>query len=361
MERKCRQDYKQSDLWKYGISGDLPIILVKIRNVNDSYIVKDILKAYEFFRTKNIQIELVILDEEKHSYENYAREEIENDILNSHLAYLKNIRGGIFTLSKGEIDKKDINLLEFVSSIIIDSNKGGIQNSIKEIEEEYIENHKKIGEEPTIPILVEEVNDDIDILKEKDKLKYYNEYGGFSEDGKEYLIKVDKENRLPTVWSHIMANEKFGTVVTESMGGYTWYKNSRLNRITSWLNNPSYDIPSEIIYIKDIDNKKVWSLGLNVMPDNRNYNVIYGFGYSKYLHKSNGIEQELEIFVPKEDSLKVGILRLKNTTPNLKKLKIYYYIKPVIGEDEIKTSNYINLDFDKIAIFYWLKICIMQK
>ena len=347
MERKCRQDYKQSDLWKYGISGDLPIILVKIRNVNDSYIVKDILKAYEFFRTKNIQIELVILDEEKHSYENYAREEIENDILNSHLAYLKNIRGGIFTLSKGEIDKKDINLLEFVSSIIIDSNKGGIQNSIKEIEEEYIENHKKIGEEPTIPILVEEVNDDIDILKEKDKLKYYNEYGGFSEDGKEYLIKVDKENRLPTVWSHIMANEKFGTVVTESMGGYTWYKNSRLNRITSWLNNPSYDIPSEIIYIKDIDNKKVWSLGLNVMPDNRNYNVIYGFGYSKYLHKSNGIEQELEIFVPKEDSLKVGILRLKNTTPNLKKLKIYYYIKPVIGEDEIKTSNYINLDFDK--------------
>ena len=144
-----------------------------------------------------------------------------------------------------------------------------------------------------------------------------------------------------------MANEKFGTVVTESMGGYTWYKNSRLNRITSWLNNPSYDIPSEIIYIKDIDNKKVWSLGLNVMPDNRNYNVIYGFGYSKYLHKSNGIEQELEIFVPKEDSLKVGILRLKNTTPNRKKLKIYYYIKPVIGEDEIKTSNYINLDFDK--------------
>ena len=83
------------------------------------------------------------------------------------------------------------------------------------------------------------------------------------------------------------------------------------------------------------------------MADNKNYNVIYGFGYTKYIHKSNGIEQELEIFVPKEDSIKVGILRLKNMDINRKKLKIFYYIKPVLGEDELKTNGYINLDFDK--------------
>ena len=140
-----------------------------------------------------------------------------------------------------------------------------------------------------------------------------------------------------------MANEKFGTIVTENMGGYSWYKNSRLNRITSWSNNPSYDIPSEIIYIKDDETKKTWSLGLNPMPDNSNYNIIYGFGYCKYIHKSIGVEQELEIFVPKEDGCKIGILNLKNTTPNRKKLKIYYYIKPVIGEDEIKTNSNICL------------------
>ena len=172
------------------------------------------------------------------------------------------------------------------------------------------------------------------------------EYGGFSEDGKEYLIKVNKRERLPTVWSHILANEKFGSVVTENMGGYTWYKNSRLNRVSSWENNPSYDIPSEVIYLKNMENKKAWSLGLNPMPDNNNYNVVYGFGYCKYIHKSDGVEQELEMFVPREDSCKINILTLKNTTPNRKKLKLYYYIKPVLGEDEIKTNQYIKANLD---------------
>ena len=81
--------------------------------------------------------------------------------------------------------------------------------------------------------MTEENNDDIDILANHENLKYYNEYGGFSEDGKEYLMKVNKTNRLPTVWSHIMANEKFGTLVTENMGGYTWFQNFRLNRVSS--------------------------------------------------------------------------------------------------------------------------------
>ena len=347
IERLSKRNYKQSDLWKYGISGDLPIILVKIRDVNDGYVIKEVLKAYEFFRTKNVEAEIVIIDEEKHSYENYVKEEIESSILNNHMGYLKNIKGGIFTLSKGEIDKKDIQLLEFICAISIDSKKGGIKNAIQEKEEQYIEKYKQIGEEANNPILIEDNNTDIDILENKENLKYYNEYGGFSPDGKEYLIKINSKNKLPTVWSHIMANEKFGTIVTENMGGYSWYKNSRLNRVSSWENNPTYDIPTEIIYLKDMETKKTWSLGLNPMPDDKNYNVIYGFGYCKYIHKSDGIEQELDVFVPKEDSCKIGILTLKNTMPNRKKIKLYYYMKPVIGEDELKSNGYINLNFDK--------------
>ncbi len=339
-------EYKQSDLWKYGISGDLPIILVKLQDVNDSYIVKEVLKAYEFFRSKNVETEIVILDEEKHSYENYVREEIENQILNKHMAYLKNTRAGIFLLSKNEIDKKDISLLELVAEVIIDSKKGGLENNIRELEEEYLEKTESFNEKENNIIYEEEKDEDIDILKNNEKLKYYNEYGGFSEDGKEYLIRVSKENRLPTVWSNILANEKFGTVITENNGGYSWYKNSRLNRVSAWNNSPVLDIPSEIIYIKN-EEGKTWSLGLNPMPDNRNYNIIYGFGYSKYIHKSSGVEQELEVFVPSEDACKISILNLKNTTPNRKKFKLYYYIKPVIGEDEIKTSKYIETKLDK--------------
>ena len=347
LDKLPKRKYAQSELWKYGISGDLPIILVKIKNINEAYVVKEVLKAYEFIRTKNFEVELVIIDEEKHSYENYVREEIEGLILNSQMAYLKNIRGGIFELSKNEISKEDLELLEFVAKVIIDSSKGGLENALKDLEEEYLEKYKSVGNE-TENILIETENiDNIDILQNTEKLKYYNEYGAFSEDGKEYLIKANRENRLPTVWSHIMANEKFGTLVTENMGGYTWYKNCRLNRLTSWENQPNYDIPSEIIYLKDLETKRAWSLGLNPMPDDKNYNVVYGFGYTKYIHKSDEIEQELEMFVPKEDSIKIGILKLKNMSLSRKKLKILYYMKPVLGEDELKTDGYINLNYDK--------------
>lgn len=169
----------------------------------------------------------------------------------------------------------------------------------------------------------------------------------FLGDGKEYLIKVSKDNRLPSVWSHVIANPKFGTLVTESMGGYTWSKNCRLNKITAWSNNNILDIPSEAIFLEDLENNKKWSIGLNPMPDNQEYYITYGFGYAKYLHSSNSIIQNLTVFVPKDDSVKVNILNLKNTLPRKKKIKLVYYIKPVLEEDEIKSDGYIDVEFNQ--------------
>ena len=339
----------QSDLWKYGISGDFPIILVTITDVNDIYVVRQILKAYEFFRVKNIQTEIVILNEENYSYDNYVKEEIERAIADRGILYMKNVKGGIFVLNEGEIDAKDIETIKFVAKLNIDSHEGKLENSINDMEEEYLEELKNIGENLVKRTVEaeEKQNDDINILENLNNLKYYNEYGAFSEDGKEYWITFNKNNRVPTVWSNILANEKFGTIVTEGLGGYTWYKNSRLNRISSWENYPSLDIPSEVIYLKEPEEGKVWSLGGNPKPDEKNYNVKYGFGYANYIHKSEKIIQEFTIFVPREEACKVGILTLKNTAPVKKKLELIYYIKPVLGEDEIKSNNYIYVEYEK--------------
>jgi len=343
------QNYMQSDLWKYGISGDYPIILVTITDVNDIYVLKQILKAYEFFRVKNIQTEIVILNEEKYSYDNYVKEEIERVIADSGIAYMKNVRGGIFVLNEGELEQKDVETIKFVAKLNIDCHEGKLENAINDMEEEFLEQLKNIGEnlEEKVLDIEQNQNDDINILENTENLKYYNEYGAFSADGKEYLICFNKNNRVPTVWSNILANENFGTIVTENLGGYSWYKNSRLNRVSSWENTPSLDIPSEIIYLKEPEEGKVWSLGANPIPDEKNYNVIYGFGYSKYIHKSEKIIQEFTVFVPKEDTCKVGILTLKNTAPVKKKIELIYYIKPVLAEDEIKSNNYINVEYEK--------------
>ena len=346
MKSIIKEKYKQNELWKYGISGDLPIILVTIKDVNDIYVLEQALKAYEFFKSKNIETEIVIIDEENHDYVYFLKDEIETCILNNQMAYLKNIKGGIFKITKDEISKVDINLLKFVSSINVDSDSGTIENGIQDLEREYLEDYDNSWEDKVVYNFEDENKQNIDILENIQDLKFYNEYGAFSKDGKEYLIRINKESKLPTVWSHILTNEKIGTIVTENMGGYTWNKNSRLKRITAWCNYPNLDIPSEIIYLKDLKNGNTWSLGANPMPDNNNYNIIYGFGYAKFIHYNSGIIQEDTIFIPKNDPVKTNIIKLKNTTPNKKKLKIIYYTKCVLGEDETKSDGFINLNYE---------------
>lgn len=343
-----KKEYKQSEFWKYGISGDLPILLVQIKSANDVYVVKEMLKAHEYLRVKGIKTDLVILDYEKNIYEQYVKEQIIQEILNMQIGYMQNISGGIFLLNSNEIQDED--LFKVKSSIIIQASKGNVEDIIKDMEEEYKENTRNIGVEKTtikaIPEF-EKIRPNIDFTK----LKYYNDYGGFTEDGREYVIRISKSSNVPAPWSNVLANKNFGTVATSNMGGFTWSKNSRLNRISSWINRPENDIPSEIIYLKDLDYGKIWSLNASPAPDDEDYYITHGFGYTKYYHASLGIIQEAEVFVPAQDKIKVNILTFKNVTPEKRKLKLVYYIKPVLGEDETKTDGYIDLSFKDNTIY----------
>ncbi|MBR3721049.1 MAG: hypothetical protein IKN09_04870 [Clostridia bacterium] len=272
--------YPVSELWKYGISGDLPIIFVKIKNINDIDVINELVKAYEYFKTKNFELDLVILNEEKEKYDSYVKEGILNTILNKGLSHMLNIRGGIYVLNN--IKEDDINLISIYSTILIDAKNGNLNLILKDIEDSIVKpNFSDLKETKEI---IEEGKKENQIVK--NDLLYYNDYGGFSSNGKEYLIRVNKDEIVPMPWSHIVANKNFGSLLTESMSGYTWYQNCRLNRMTAWSNNPIQDIPSEVIYLKDDETKRAWSLGLNPMPDNNDYYITYGFGYGKYQHEA---------------------------------------------------------------------------
>ena len=333
-----------TELWKYGISGDLPILLVKIKDVTDVDVIKDALKAYEYFQVKNINIDLIIMNEEKKTYDNYVAEEIQNAIWDRGLAYKQNIPGGIFVLNN--IEKESKRIIEYRANLLINSHLGSIERQLKDLEEEYIENRKEMADEIETSKYIE--TEKIRESLSAKELKYYNEYGGFSNDGKEYIIRINKDEKLPTVWSHILANPNFGTVTTENMGGYTWYGNSKLNRITGWANEQVTDIPSEIIYLKEKETQKTWSLGANPMPDDNDYYITYGFGYAKYEHNCCGLIQKLDMFIPKEDKCKIQLLHLENTQTKKKEIKLVYYIKPVLGEDEIKTRGLLKLKYHEL-------------
>ena len=328
-----------SRLWQYGISGDLPILLLKIKEKDEIETLEETLKAYNYFRVKNILVDLIIINQEKYSYDGNLREEIYNSISNENLSYLQNIKGGIFVLEN--LSQDEINFFEYRANLTLNASYGNIYRYLKELEDEYLDSIKDIPFEET-PRMVETIPAKREKLTE---LKYLNDYGGFSQDGKEYTIRVNKDEKLPTVWSHILTNKQFGTLVTEGMGGYTWYKNSRLNRLTAWSNLPVQDVPSEIIYLQNEESKKVWSMGLNPCPDDNDYYITYGLGYAKYRHQSDEISQNLEMYIPMEDNIKVQTLKLENNGLKKKKLKLVYYIKPVLEEDELKSNGYCTLEF----------------
>ena len=138
---KNKTQYFVEDLWKYGISGDLPILLVKIKDVSDAYVIKEILKAYEYFKVKNIKIDLVILNGEENVYERYVKEAIETEILNRHLMYQVNLKGGIFILNENEIEDK--NLLEFRADLILDAHMRKYKNTYKRLRRRIFRNSSK--------------------------------------------------------------------------------------------------------------------------------------------------------------------------------------------------------------------------
>ena len=343
-----KKEYKQQELWKYGVSGDLPILLVKVKDNNDISLIKECLKAYEYFRIKNVYIDFIIINEEENTYEQYVKEAVEEEILNRNLAYLKNCYGGIFVLNKNEIEEEG--LFEFVSNLWIKSEQGDLDTNLKDKEDEYLESIKNIGFDKSQEKMLPQLTENLPKI-DMENLEYYNEYGGFTKDGLEYKMKVNKNHVLPTTWSHVLANKNFGTILTQNMGGYTWSKNSRLNRLTAWSNNSLFDTPSEIIYLKDKKYGISWSLGKNPKPDDEDYYITYGFGYANYYHYSLGIEQKLDVFIPRNDNIKVNLLKLKNTTSEKRKLKLVYYLKPVLGEDEIKTNGFIDMKFNKNIIY----------
>ena len=164
---------------------------------------------------------------------------------------------------------------------------------------------------------------------------YNNGYGGFSEDGKEYILK---DIITPTPWSHILTNGRIGTIITNGGGGSTWYINSRENKLTSWSNDTITDKASEIIYLEDEKNK--WSV-MPIEKNNNEYEIVYGFGYAKYILKNEEYDQETTVFVCNTTDEKVSLIKLKDITKNQKNIKINYLAEMVLGVDIEYTRKHI--------------------
>lgn len=316
-------------LWAKSISGDNPILLVTIESMKGIENLKKIIKAHEYWSFRGIQIDLVILNKDENAYYQPIYESIWEEVYDKRSSQMGNAKG-IYIINENNLSEEDVIALYKFATVIIKAEEEFKEGNLIQYDIPYKE-----------------------FSKEKEKyeakrlnldLKYFNEYGGFTQDGKEYKIRLSKGINTPVPWINVIANEHFGFIVTEQGGGFTWAKNSRENKLTPWYNDPIMSHLGEIVYITDEDTGEVFTITPKPIRDENDYIITHGYGYTEFFHNSNGIEQNLTLFVPNDENIKINLINLKNETNKLRNLSLYYYVRPVLGVTDDETENLLEVD-----------------
>ncbi len=316
----------QEGLWAYGISGDNPIVLVTIKTMEGIDVLKEMLKAHEYWFFKGLRVDLIVLNGDESSYYQPLLERI-NEVIYEYRGNVVETPGGIYICSKNNMAYEDVALFYKWANLIIDCEEGFEK---EEKVKENIPNKKFTSGSKNYPTTELEL-----------ELEKFNGYGGYSQDGKEYIIKLTEEVNTPLPWINVIGNKKFGFIVSEQGTGFSWSYNSRENKLTPWFNDPISDISEEIIYIRDDDTGEVWAITPWPVRNEEAYVISHGFGYTHFYHNSKGFEQKLTMFVPKDDNIKINLLKFKNISGFERKLTIFYYVRPVLGVTDEETEMFI--------------------
>lgn len=331
----------QSGLWPYGISGDLPIALVSISEMRDLTLVRQMLQAHTYWHHHGLKADLVILNEESSAYEQPLHEQL-HQMIQAHSTYTGiDVPGGVFLRVADQIPEADLNLLLAVARVSLVAARGSVAQQLgtprEDVEYPPLKEMKQISRDPSprlshIP------------------LSHTNGLGGFTRDGREYVIYLGPERLTPAPWSNVISNENFGTLVTESGSGFSWYGNSQRNRLTPWSNDPVSDQASEAIYIRDEESGEFWTPTPSPIRERNPYRVRHAPGYSVCEHNSHAIEQELLTFVPIDadggDPIRVQRLRLRNDSAEGRDLTITFYLDWVLGEERESTQMHVITSWD---------------
>ena len=324
----------QSGLWGYSISGDLPIVLLRIEKQSNMDLAKQLIQAHAYWRSKGLEVDLVIWNEEHNGY----RQVFQNDLQSLIHAELRDRPGGIFVRATDQLSNEDRILFQTVARINISDSGGSLADQIKrkpaaKVLIPYITPLKKLAQsEMSLPV--------------SNDLIFFNGLGGFSTDGKEYVIYINGINRTPVPWVNVIANPNFGTVISESGSAYSWAENAHELRLTPWHNDPVSDPGGEVFYLRDEESGQYWSTTFLPAGGQSSYNTRHGFGYSVFEHIEDGIYSEMTVYVDIEATIKFTILKIRNQSGRLRKLSATGYTEWVLGNNRMKTAMYIHTEVD---------------
>lgn len=336
----------QSGLWAYSISGDLPIVLLRVENQGNIQLVKQLIQAHSYWRLKGLAVDLVIWNEEHNVY----RQDFHDDIQALIPPELNDTKGGVYIRSTDQISNEDRILFQSVARIIIDDNGSSLADFINQKPSaKFIIPFLESNQKNTLDIIFETKQKNIQDLTPiilPENLVFYNGIGGFSTAGDEYILTIDSNKKSPAPWVNVIANPTFGTVISESGAAYTWFENAHEFRLTPWNNDPITDSSGEAYYIRDEENGYFWSTTLLPSCGATPYITRHGFGYSKFEHLEDGIYTEMLVFVDIEAAIKFIVIKAKNQSGRNRKLSATGYIEWVLGDTRSKTGMHIRTEVD---------------
>ncbi|WP_066632715.1 GH36-type glycosyl hydrolase domain-containing protein [Desulfolucanica intricata] len=330
----------QSGLWPYGVSGDLPVILVRIENRANLPFVAKMLLGHEYLRRLGLFFDLVILNESDGGYQQDLQEALRRT-LEQGIDRHGGEAGGVFIINANQLPEEDKTLLISAARLVLRAGGPSLKAQIR------LPRSETAFPAPLTPVVSLNRFDKPPSTNEVHKLLFFNGWGGFSTDGKEYRIILKNGSQLPAPWSNIIANPHFGCLVTEMGTGYTWWRNSRECKLTPWSNDPILDPPGEVCYLRDEESGEVWSATPSAAHTKNTYTVSHGRGYTRFAHERHGISHEMTVFVPLEDPIKVVKLQLQNKTTECRHISVTYYAEWVLGVRRQSNASFIITDWDE--------------
>src|SRR6266566_3109053 len=315
----------QPGLWAHGISGDLPILLVRVVDEDDIPLVRQVLQAQEYWRLKGLRADVVILNEHPVSYLDEMHVQLAALLDTGPWGAWKHRPGGVYLLRGDRMNEAERTLLASVARAILSGDRGNLSN---QLDWPYPEPQwrKQLQLQPPPPPRPASGPDGMEV--EAPPLIFANGTGGFADGGREYAVVLDGDQETPLPWVNVMANPGFGTVVSASGSAHTWSENSRENRLTPFANDPITDPTSEAIFLRDEESREIW--GATPAPLRRTarsprWVVRHCAGVSRFQRKSNGLEQTLAVFVAREDPVKLSVLTVTNRTDRPRRLSVFAY------------------------------------
>ena len=330
-------------LWVHGISGDLPIVLVRIDEAEDLDIVRQLLRAHEYWRLKLLNVDLVILNEQGATYAQSLQNELETVVRTSQSILVHEAHeghGAVHILRGDQLSTEDRTLLQTAARAVLLSRRGSLADQVIRLERP-----ERIA--PALLPLPAPASARDEEAAPRPELEFFNGLGGFANDGREYVAVLGPGQSTPAPWLNVIANPSFGFLVSESGSGYTWSENSRENQLTPWSNDPVSDPVSEAIYVRDDETGELWGpTALPIRFEGSTYVARHGPGYSRFEHVRDGIALDLLQFVPLDDRLKIGVLTIENRSGRRRRLSVTAYAEWAMGTSRGSAAPTIVTDLE---------------